>query len=465
MSQIVTLRPVSAPSPLNIEAEQAVIGQLLLHPDNIGMAVARGGADLFGDPFHAELFRAMAERDREGRLVSPVTMREFAQSMPGIQDVGGPAYLARMAGAAMGIAALPSYLETLADLSRKRALLTALSEANAAISRGEEAADAIAGKLEAAIFATAPLGSAEGPVPMIKVVSLALEQVSAAYRGDAQNVVHSGINALDRMMGGFYPGELILLGGRPSMGKTGVALSIALNAARAGHGVCIASLEMNPEAMAIRALSEATAQSRAATSYAAMRRGEMSEDQVTALRHCAKSVADLPVTFLPRQYSDLGALFAGAKQAHRSMPGGLRLFVVDYAQLLQTRAANRYEQITEISIALKRLSGELNIPVIALSQLSRKVEDREDKRPQLSDLRESGQLEQDADAVLFCYRDEYYVERMRPTEDAGLEDQALWQTAMDRARNRLEIIVAKQRQGEIGTAHVRFNPALNLIWE
>lgn len=107
----------------------------------------------------------------------------------------------------------------------------------------------------------------------------------------------------------------------------------------------------------------------------------------------------------------------------------------------------------------------MNIPVIALSQLSRKVEDREDKRPQLSDLRESGQLEQDADAVLFCYRDEYYVERMRPTEDAGLEDQALWQTAMDRARNRLEIIVAKQRQGEIGTAHVRFNPALNLIWE
>ena len=465
MNEVVSLRPNNEPTPLNIEAEQAVIGQLLLHPDLIGKAVARGGAGLFGDPVHAEIFNLMAQRHREGRLVSPVALREAAVAMPGLDQLGGPAYLARMAGAAISAVSLPAYLDMLADLSRKRSLIAAMSEAMASIARGEDAADTIAGRLEASMLASTPMGSQSGPVSMLKAVGVALEQVSAAYRGEDDSVVKSGIHALDTMIGGFYPGELILVGGRPSMGKTGVALSIALNAARAGHGVCIASLEMNPEAMAIRALSEATAQTRSAVNYSDMRRGNMTEPQVEALRHCAKSVADLPITFLPRQYSDIGALFAGAKQAHRSTPGGLKLFVVDYAQLLRSQAKGRYEQITEISIALKELSGQLSVPVIALSQLSRQVETREDKRPMLSDLRESGQLEQDADAVLFCYRDEYYVERMRPQEGADISEQAEWQAAMERSRNRLEIIVAKQRQGAIGTANVRFNPAINLIWE
>ena len=465
MSQVVPFRCVADNMPMNIEAEQAVLGQLLLAPDHIGAVSARGGRDLFGDGFHGDIFDAMADRHKSGRLVSPVTMREVALAMPGFEHVGGVGYLARLAGAAIGIAALPGYLDTLADLSRKRTLIMAMREAHEAIGRGEDAAGLIAGRLEAAMLASAPMGGAEGPVPMIKAVSLALEQVSAAYRGEALDVVHSGIPALDHMIGGFYPGELILIGGRPSMGKTGLALSIALNAARAGHGVCIASLEMNPEAMAIRALSEATAQTRNAVNYSDMRRGNMTEPQVEALRRCAKGVADLPITFLPRQYSDIGALFAGAKQAHRSTQGGLKLFVVDYAQLLRSQAKGRYEQITEISIALKELSGQLNIPVIALSQLSRSLESREDKRPMLSDLRESGQLEQDADAVLFCYRDEYYVERMRPAEDADDADRMLWNDAMAKAKNRLEIIVAKQRQGAIGTAHVGFNPALNLTWD
>lgn len=246
------------------------------------------------------------------------------------------------------------------------------------------------------------------------------------------------------------------------MGKTGVALSIALNAARAGHGVCIASLEMNPEAMAMRALSEATANARNAVYYSKMRRGDMSEPQIDTLRKCAIEVANLPITFLPRNFADIGALMAGAKQAQRTMQGGMSLMVIDYAQLLQSKAQNRYEQITEISIALKRLAGQMNVPVLALSQLSRAVEQRDDKRPMLSDLRESGQLEQDADTVMFCYRDEYYLEREKP---ADMEQMEAWESSMRQAANRLEIIVAKQRQGEIATARVRFNPATNLIWE
>lgn len=175
----------------------------------------------------------------------------------------------------------------------------------------------------------------------------------------------------------------------------------------------------------------------------------------------AQFVANLPITFLPRHFSDVGALVSGSRQLARA--GKLDLLIVDYAQLLRAEGRGRYEQITNISIALKALSITLDIPVIALSQLSRDLERRDDKRPMLSDLRESGQLEQDADNVLFCYREEYYLERKQP--DVGdLEEISLWQAAMERNRGLLEIIVAKQRMGEIGTAHCRCALAMNRVW-
>jgi len=196
-----------------------------------------------------------------------------------------------------------------------------------------------------------------------------------------------------------------------------------------------------------------------------MRRGDMAPQQIEVLKRAAQEVAELPITFLPRQYADLGALYSGAKQARRILgEDNMKLLIVDYAQLLKSTQNSRYDQITEISMALKNLAGQLNIPVLALSQLSRKVEERNEKRPMLSDLRESGQLEQDADAVLFCYRDEYYLEREEP-DHAEFEKHDLWQRAMEKARHKLEIIVAKQRQGAIGTAHVKCNPAMNLVWE
>lgn len=451
-------------SPMSIEAEQAVLGQLLTSQDLCGRVVRAGGRKLFADPLHAEIFGIIETKDKAGHLVSPVSIREIVAAIPGVEGVGGPGYLAKLASAALGKSAFPAYVDLLSDFQRKRDLLSAMDDARSSIIKGEDASDIIRSRLEASLISISETDNNSGPVSMLRAVSVAMEQAGAAYRGEFEELVRSGITSLDRMITGFYPGELILIGGRPSMGKTGVALSIALNAARAGHGVCIASLEMNPEAMALRALSEATAVTRDAASYSDMRRGNLTERQMRQLVYCSQEVSQLPITFLPRQFSDIGALFSGAKQAHRATPGGLKLLVVDYAQLLKSSASSRYEQITEISIALKALSGQLNIPVVALSQLSRQVETRNDKRPMLSDLRESGQLEQDADTVLFCYRDEYYLERERPPEN-DLEAYAQWQSALEAARNRLEVIVAKQRQGEIGTAHVRFNPALNLIWE
>jgi len=196
-----------------------------------------------------------------------------------------------------------------------------------------------------------------------------------------------------------------------------------------------------------------------------MRKGEMTEAQMrSVLDVVQRDVADMPIEFLPPSYRDIGAIFAGVKQVQRRLGGNLGLVIVDYLGLIKGDGKSRYEEITNISIALKGMALQLKVPVLALSQLSRAVESRDDKRPQLSDLRESGQLEQDADTVMFCYRDEYYLERERPPED-DIELWAKWDDARQKAKNRLEVIVAKQRQGEIGTAHMMFNPALNTIWD
>lgn len=464
MNQVAYQNAETDKPPFIVEAEQALLGSMLLLPENIGMVSGSGGSDLFYDPVHQELFRIMAERERAGLLVSPVALSEWANGHEGAKSLGGGGYLARLAGASMSTNQFGHYVDILADLKSKRDILESVNEARQAITQGEESSATIAGRLEASLIQMQPASRAK-PVSMTKAVTIAVEQVWEAQQGSTTQAVLSGFPALDRIATGFYPGELILLGGRPSMGKTAVALSMALNVARAGHGVVICSLEMNPEAMALRAISEATSQRRDAVTYSSMRQGSMTASQLETFTAAASDVAKLPITFLSREFSDIGSLFSGAKQAKRMLgDGNMRLFIVDYAQLLTAKAANRYEEITKISMALKNLSGQLNVPVLALSQLSRKVEERNDKRPMLSDLRESGQLEQDADVVMFCYRDEYYLEREEPKVGDN-EKHAVWRAAMDASRNRLEIIVAKQRQGAIGTAHMRCNPSLNLIWE
>lgn len=449
--------------PHSTEGEQAVLGLILLDGSRIGKAVSAGGVNLFLDPVHAEIFRIAVQMDRDGNLIDVTTVAAAMAGHPGLDSLGGIRYLSSLAINARSPSMLAGLLDFLADQSKKRHILEVIQATQAAIAGGEEDGDQIVARLEAALAAFGTEKRA-GPVSMMKAVAIAMEQIEAARLGEATYVVRSGIAALDRIIPGFYPGELILIGGRPSMGKTAVALSFALNMARAGQGVCIVSLEMNPEALAMRAVSEQTAVQNAALPYAHMRQGSLDGEQRTNMLTAAKIVADLPITFLPRNFSDIGALIYGVKRVQRAMNGNLRLLIVDYAQLLKTEGRSRYEQITATSLALKALAGQLNIPVIALSQLSRAVEQREDKRPTLADLRESGQLEQDADTVMFCYRDEYYLERMRPAEHE-LEATATWLRAMNTAHSRLDIIVAKQRQGEIGTATMRFDPAVNRIWE
>ena len=453
----------SASALFSPEAEQQLIGAMLTDPGAASLVARNGGVDLFADPLHREVYQAVARKSKAGELVTLITVKAAMESCPILPQYGGPSYLATMAGSFLGSASVPGYISMLAELARKRHLAAAVAEAQSALSVGDESAAQVAARLETAIITTEGTGQSHSPVTMMKAVADAIEQARAAYHGETDDVVKAGIPALDRIIPGFYPGELTLIGGRPSMGKSAVALSIALNVARAGHGVAIASLEMTPEAMASRALSEATSYAGNAVPYTSLRRGDMAEAQFKTVVEEAQYVARLPITFLPRAYADIGSLISGARQILRSTQN-LRLLIIDYAQLLKADGRSRYDEITAISMALKALAVSLNIPVIALSQLSRQIESRDDKRPVMSDLRESGQLEQDADNVIFCYRPEYYLERKKPDASDSPDDFAEWEALMDKHRHALEIIVAKQRMGQIGTAHVKFAPAVNKIW-
>lgn len=471
MSAIATeIRPKAPEVPsveglISIESEQQVLGCAIMYPEAFRTTEAFGGAVLFADPVHADIYKIVAQKSAKGDLISPVTVADAFRGGDRLEPLGGASYLARLAGAALPPSLTKGYAKFLGELARRRSMNGLLETARESLLRAgkDETVDDIAARLEASLMAISQASSVKRPVSMMAATTAAVGQIISAMNGDDVGTVKAGIPALDRIIPGFYPGELTLIGGRPSMGKSAVALCIALNVARQGKGVAIASLEMTPEAMAMRALSEATAHAGNAVPYTNMRRGEITDRQEATIKAEMRSVADLPIMFLPRAYADVGALLSGAKQASRSLHD-FSLLVVDYAQLLRADGKSRYDQITEISMALKGLAVSLNIPVIALSQLSRQVENRDDKRPVMADLRESGQLEQDADNVLFCYRPEYYLERKKP--DGGDADEMdEWQDLMDKHRHALEIIVAKQRMGQIGTAHVKFAPAMNRIWE
>lgn len=460
MNEISAIRPQPV---MNVEAEQQTLGAILLDATRLDqIADAR---DLFADPVHSDIFEEVRRRHNAGMVVSPVALKDWAQGHVGIRELGGPGYLARLAGASISGGQVRAYAAILADLRDKRGIQSAVQRAIAEIGEGRESAADIAGRLEGALTGTSA-SKAGGPVSMLAAITDAIQEADAAYRGEGDARVMTGINSLDRYLGGLHPGDMVILAGRPSMGKSAVALNMALNVARDGGGVVIASLEMTPSALAHRAIAEETGRMGRGVNYSTIRRGEMTEAQYRTVVDAAKKVADLPIQFLPVEYRDMNALYAGVKRSQSIMGEtvGLKLVVVDYLQLLRADGKSRYEQITEISIALKGLAQRLGVPVLALSQLSRQVEQRDDKRPTLSDIRESGQLEQDADAVVFCYRDEYYLEREQP--DAGKPEAVeAWSAALERARNQLELIVAKNRGGEIGTARVKFNPALNVIWE
>jgi replicative DNA helicase len=478
MSDITTLdypRPPAVPGtddqpvPQNIEAEQQLLGALLTNNEVYDRISSTLRADHFYDPVHRRIYEIAVARIQKNALASPVTLKGYLEDDPGLKELGGPAYLARIAGAAISAYAARDYAQMIHDLAVRRELMSLGREITAraqVIEVDNDPEDQITAA-EQRLYTLAEQGTVEkGFVSFLKATTEAVQSALAAYQRDgALSGVSTGLVDLDKKLGGLHPSDLLILAGRPSMGKTSLATNIAFNIAKAykrgrrpdgsegaveGGVVGFFSLEMSSEQLAARILSEASE-----VPSEQIRRGDMTEVEFRRFVEAAKALETCPLYIDDTPALPISQVTARCRRLKRTH--GLDVVFVDYLQLLRGtgKGDNRVQEIAEISMGLKALAKELSIPVVALSQLSRQVESREDKRPQLSDLRESGSIEQDADVVMFVYRDEYYKEREKPG-DHEMEKMAAWQAVMEQVHGKAEVIIGKQRHGPIGHVELSF---------
>lgn len=453
--------------PHSIEAEQQLLGAILTNNDIYDRVAAIINPTHFYDPVHARIFEISAARIAKNNLASPVTLKAFMEEDEGLKELGGPAYLARLAGAAISAFAVRDYAQMIYDLAVRRDLIQLGRDISAKAAKVDVASEPKEQIVEAeqALYKLAEQGTSEGGFQsFLKAVTDAVNVANAAYQREGGLAgISTGLIDMDKKLGGLHPSDLLILAGRPSMGKTSLATNIAFNIAKAykkglkpdgsegaieGGVVGFYSLEMSAEQLAARILSEA-----AEVPSENIRRGDMTEAEFRRFVDAAKALEACPLFIDDTPAIPIAQLAARARRLKRTH--GLDVLMVDYLQLVRGGADNRVQEIAEISMGLKAIAKELNIPVIALSQLSRQVESRDDKRPQLSDLRESGSIEQDADVVMFVFREEYYKEREKPG-DHDLEAMAKWQEEMERLHGRAEVIIGKQRHGPIGTVDLSF---------
>jgi replicative DNA helicase len=455
--------------PHNIEAEQQLLGAILTNNDVYDRIASLVRAEHFYEPTHARIFEIAAARIQKNALASPVTLKAFLEDDAGLRELGGPAYLARLAGAAISAFAARDYAQMIYDLAVRRELIALgrdIAARAATVEVHNEPRDQIV-EAEQRLYKLGEQGHAErGFQSFLKAVTDAVNVANAAYQRDGGLAgISTGLTDLDRKLGGLHPSDLLILAGRPSMGKTSLATNIAFNIAKAyrrgrlpdgsegaveGGVVGFFSLEMSAEQLAARILSEA-----AEVPSEQIRRGDMTEQEFRRFVEAAKALESCPLYIDDTPALPISQVAARARRLKRTH--GLDVLMVDYLQLLKgaSRSENRVNEVSEITQGLKAIAKELNIPVVALSQLSRQVESRDDKRPQLSDLRESGSIEQDADVVMFVYRDEYYKEREKPG-DHELEKMAAWQQVMEQVHGKAEVIIGKQRHGPIGSVELAF---------
>ncbi len=464
-----TTGDVADTMPHSTEAEQQLLGAILTNNDIFDRVAAIVRADHFYDPVHARIFEVAAMRITKNQLASPVTLKAFMEDDEGLKELGGPAYLARLAGAAISAFAVREYAQMIYDLAVRRDLIRLGQDIAAKAGKVDISSEPREQIVEAeqALYKLAEQGKSDtGFQSFLKAVTDAVDVANAAYQRDGGLAgISTGFVDMDKKLGGLHPSDLLILAGRPSMGKTSLATNIAFNIAKAyrkgkrpdgtegavnGGVVGFFSLEMSAEQVAARILSEASE-----VPSEQIRRGDMTEAEFRRFVDAAKELEACQLYIDDTGALPISQLTARARRLKRTH--GLDVLIVDYLQLVRPATAkdSRVNEVSEITQGLKAIAKELDIPVIALSQLSRQVESREDKRPQLSDLRESGSIEQDADVVMFVFREEYYVEREKPS-DEKLEEMAKWQERMERLHGRAEVIIGKQRHGPIGSIDLSF---------
>jgi replicative DNA helicase len=462
--------------PHNLEAEQALLGAILINNEAHDRVSSFLEAGHFYDPLHQQIYETAATLIGAGKQATPITLKTFFANTEATQDgLTVPQYLGRLAANATTIINARDYGRTIYDLATRRQLIMVGEEmVNVAYDSPvdfppkqqiEEA--------EMKLFALAETGKyGQGFATFSSALATAIEMANSAYQRDGGlSGIATALRALDSKLGGLQASDLLILAGRPSMGKTALATNLAFNIARArarslqqrpdlaaddishdGAVVGFFSLEMSAEQLATRIISE-----QAGIPSEKIRRGLINEDEFKRLVDTSREMANLPLFIDQTGGISIAQLAARARRLKRQH--GLGLIVVDYLQLLSgsSRRASegRVQEVSEITTGLKALAKELNAPILALSQLSRAVENREDKRPQLADLRESGSIEQDADVVMFVFREEYYVERTKPAE--GTAEFNDWMAKMQAVSGRAEVIIGKQRHGPVGTVNLQFD--------
>ncbi len=465
--------PAYRTAPHNIEAEQSLLGAILVNNDAFYRVSDFLEPKHFFEPLHQTIYETASSLIRMGKVATPVTLKTF---LPADADIGGMTvgqYLARLAAEATTIINAQDYGRTVYDLSLRRDLIHIGEDmVNVAFDAPVDFAPrAQIEDAERKLYELAESGRYDGGFQRFaQALTVAVDMAAKAFQRDGKlSGIATGLRDLDTKMGGLQHSDLIILAGRPGMGKTSLATNIAYNVARAYQGelqpdgtmkainggvVGFFSCEMSGEQLATRIIAERTG-----IPSSNIRRGGITENDFEKIRDYSIELQSLPFYVDETGGLSIAQLMARARRLKRQK--GLDLIVVDYIQLLQgssKRGENRVQEVTEITTSLKALAKELNVPIIALSQLSRQVESRDDKRPQLSDLRESGSIEQDADVVMFVYREEYYLGNKEPRP--GTPEHEKWQIDMGLAHGKAEVIIGKQRHGPTGTVDLHFEASV-----
>lgn len=474
-------------APHNMEAEQALLGAILVNNIALNHVMDSLQPEHFYSGVHQRIFGAIKHFHDKGQIADPVTLKHYFEKDTELADVGGGDYLARLAASAVTVIDVNSYSEVVYDLAIKRQLIVIGEEMVNTAYRNEmeNPAHTQIETAEQELFSLAANGhTRDGSTQSFgEAISKALKSAEFAYKNRGKVLgVTSGLTDLDKLLGGLQRSDLIILAGRPSMGKTALATNMAYNAAlhfqrvfeekrrdpslaekpRQPESIAFFSLEMSGEQLANRILA-----TRSGVNSSKILRGEVEPNEFSELVRATNELADLPFFIDDTPALSISALRTRARRLQRTR--NLGFVVVDYLQLVRgsnTKASDgRVQEVSEVTQGLKAIAKELNVPVLALSQLSRAVEQREDKRPQLSDLRESGSIEQDADVVMFVYREEYYVARKKPNETDPKFNE--WQEEMNRCHGLADAIIAKQRHGPIGTVTMAFQSDLTRFsdWE